>query len=583
MKRVFVLTQAKDAAKAVETLRDLGIVHVEHERLPAGADLDKTRDELDLLEEAISTIRNYSDLKKVPMINVADWRRTTGEILGVGDSLENLTLKDRHWQALIEQLEPWGEFDPQELQGLSQAGIYVRLYEIPASEMGKLPLDVIVQAVSRKKDIMYAVVVSRSEPGLSFPHLVLPEVGLAEARKRKEAGLKKISEFKAQLQEYSNALEGLLREQRKKLDELHFQEALTGMGRAENLAFLKGFCPIDAVARLEDAATKHKWAVLAEDPADEDRPPTLLRQPSWVRLVNPIFDFMNIIPGYREADVSLCFLLFFSVFFGILIGDAGYGLIFLLATMWAKKKIGNKVDPAPFQLMMILSGCTIIWGILTGTFFGQALFGKVVRPLLPWLRNDINMQQLCFVIGVTHLTIAHVWRGIRKWPSYRAFSEIGWLSLVWASYFLARNMLFNRPLPGFVRYLFYIGPALIVLFNQPRKNFFARVGLGLGDLFLSVMSMFVDLLSYIRLFAVGLAGLLLADSFNQMLSPMNAPNFAAGFFSALILVLMHVLNMALGLIAVLVHGLRLNIFEFSSHLGIEWSGSKYSPLAKTQS
>jgi V/A-type H+-transporting ATPase subunit I len=96
------------------------------------------------------------------------------------------------------------------------------------------------------------------------------------------------------------------------------------------------------------------------------------------------------------------------------------------------------------------------------------------------------------------------------------------------------------------------------------------------------MSMFVDLLSYIRLFAVGMAGLLLADSFNQMLSPLNAPNFIAGFFSALVLVLMHGLNMALSLISVLVHGVRLNIFEFSTHLGIEWSGRKYSPFVKTQ-
>lgn len=186
------------------------------------------------------------------------------------------------------------------------------------------------------------------------------------------------------------------------------------------------------------------------------------------------------------------------------------------------------------------------------------------------------------MIGVVHLTIAHVWRGLRKWPSWTAFSELGWLSLVWASYFLAGNMLFNQPLPGFIRYLFYIGPALVILFNQPQPNFFKRVGLGLGDLFLSVMSMFVDLLSYIRLFAVSLAGLLLADAFNQMLLPTQAPNFIAGFFSALILVLMHVLNMVLCIIAVLVHGLRLNIFEFSSHLGIEWSGSKYDPLVKTQ-
>jgi len=582
MKRVFILTQAKDAATTVESLRDLGIIHVEHERIPEGGNLDRVRNDLELLEKAIQIIRNYAVSKKVSAIKPADWRGTTEEILQINDHVEDLIQQDRQWQTLIEQLTPWGDFDPQEFQALSRAGIFVRLYEIPVKEIGNLPLDAVVQEIGRKGDIVYAMIVDRKNIELPFSSLALPDVGLFEAKKRKEEGLNEIARLKAQLGKYANVLEALLKEQQRQQDTLCFEEAVTGMGRAEGLTFLKGFCPIDAVPKLEAAAVKYQWATLAVDPTDEDRPPTLLRNPAWVELVMPIFDFMSIIPGYREADVSLCFLLFFSIFFGILIGDAGYGLVFLGLTFWAKKKAGDKADPAPFELMMILSCCAIIWGCLTGTFFGQTLFGKMVRPLWPWLNNDQNMQQLCFMIGVVHLSIAHVWRGIRKWPSPTAFAEGGWLCLVWASYFLAGNMLFNRPLPWFVRYLFYIGPALVVLFNQPQPNFFKRMGLGLGDLFLTVMSMFVDLLSYIRLFAVSLAGLLLADSFNQMLSPLGASNVWAGFLSAIVLVAMHVLNMVLSVIAVLVHGLRLNIFEFSTHLGIEWSGSKYNPLTKIQ-
>ena len=110
MKRVFILTQAKDAATTVESLRDLGIIHVEHERIPEGGNLDRVRNDLELLEKAIQIIRNYAVSKKVSAIKPADWRGTTEEILQINDHVEDLIQQDRQWQTLIEQLTPWGDF-----------------------------------------------------------------------------------------------------------------------------------------------------------------------------------------------------------------------------------------------------------------------------------------------------------------------------------------------------------------------------------------------------------------------------------------------------------------------------------------
>jgi V/A-type H+/Na+-transporting ATPase subunit I len=131
------------------------------------------------------------------------------------------------------------------------------------------------------------------------------------------------------------------------------------------------------------------------------------------------------------------------------------------------------------------------------------------------------------------------------------------------------------------QYLFMIGPVLVLFFSKPNRNPLKSVAGGLGDLALNVVNTFTDIVSYIRLFAVGLATVAVADAFNLMALDLGFSNMMAGFFSALILVVGHVFNMILGAMAILVHGIRLNVLEFSSHMNLEWAGIKYSPLQKS--
>jgi V/A-type H+/Na+-transporting ATPase subunit I len=579
MKKIYLLVQKKDLLSALGILRDAGVLHVEHIQLPKSDRINELQEHCRLLERVISLLTH--EHKQIPQVKADDWRSQAREIMGLAEIIDQIKDAMGKRQTRIEQWEPWGDFSVEDIELLRAKGLSVELVELPERDLSAAPADMVLEPIFIRRGMAHCLAVAKEGAKIPFKTFPLPHVGLNRMKEAQVQAKERIKEAEHQLIADSKYLDQFKEISIQTGDELNFQKVYAGKGEAEMLSYIRGFCPEDLCPLLEKLSRREQWALLMEDPAPEDDVPTLLRNPKWVQLVNPLFDFMNIIPGYREMDVSLSFLLFFSVFFGILIGDAGYGVTFFGLTLWARKKLGPKADRAPFELMLILSSCAIIWGLLTGTFFGQALFGKFVRPLWPWITNDINMQRLCFMIGVVHLTVAHVWRGMRKLPSWGVVSEVGWLSLLWASFFLANNMLFNDPLPGFVKYFFYIGPALVVLFNQPQRNFFKRIGLGLGDLFLTVMSMFVDLLSYVRLFAVGMAGLLLADSFNQMLSPGAAPNFIVGFITALILVAMHALNMILSVIAVLVHGLRLNIFEFSTHLGLEWKGNKYSPFRRT--
>ncbi len=228
--------------------------------------------------------------------------------------------------------------------------------------------------------------------------------------------------------------------------------------------------------------------------------------------------------------------------------------------------------------MYVLSICAVLWGVLTGTFFGQAWLSQMARPLLPSLRENANVQALCFFIGAIHLSIAHAWRLIRKMPSLKAFSELGWILILWAAYFLARTLILGEVFPEQTRWLIIGGMTFIILFTNPTKNIFKTIGSGTGNLLLNVINSFTDIVSYIRLFAVGAATVAVADAFNQMAMTIGFGNIFAGLATSFILFFGHTLNILLGAMAILVHGVRLNVLEFSSHLNMEWSGIEYAPF-----
>ncbi|MBM3243727.1 MAG: hypothetical protein FJZ12_02705 [Candidatus Omnitrophica bacterium] len=309
--------------------------------------------------------------------------------------------------------------------------------------------------------------------------------------------------------------------------------------------------------------------------------PTLVRNPRWLNIISPVFKIIEVVPGYKELDISLWFLIFFSIFFGILIGDAGYGLVYFLLTFLVQKKLGARFkDKSAFVLLYILSSCAMLWGVLTATFFGQEWLPSWVRPLLPALRESKSMQTFCFLLGALHLSIAHSWRAILKFPALSFLADIGWIIILWLAFFIAKLLVLGDSLPVFYPYLITAGVTLVVLFTNPSRNVLKSLGSGLGSLLLNIMNNLTDIVSYIRLFAVGLATLAVADAFNKMAMDIGFGSILSGVLTSLILLIGHLLNIVLGPLSILVHGVRLNVLEFCSHLDIKWIGFTYKPFSE---
>ena len=298
--------------------------------------------------------------------------------------------------------------------------------------------------------------------------------------------------------------------------------------------------------------------------------------------------------------MSLWFLIFFTVFTAMIIGDAAYGFIFLIVAIVLHvktKKLSNVVF-----LVYVLSIGTIIWGAITGTWFGSeaAMNIPLLRSLvIPSFANypqyfgvSTTAQQntiikFSFTLGVIQIALGCL-LSIRKKISEKNLSfiaDIGWLFAACAMYLLSLYLVLGEDInlkPVFI----IIGAAflIVVLFGgmEPGKSFGQGIKAGLGGaftVFLDTISCFGNVMSYIRLFAVGMASLAIAQSFNGI-----AENFKGPWFVLAIVVLLigHGLNLVMGLLSVVVHGVRLNVLEFSGQAGLEWTGIAYEPFKKNK-
>lgn len=587
MDKITLIVSAKDRDAALENLRELGILHVQE--LPQA-----TSDSATALETEIARLDETTQIISILDKNAGSHADSPENIVqNVLTARREITRLESKFQELTTQFqwyEEWGHIAKSSLEMLEKSGIYVRFYIAPKDALADLPTDKNIQIARQNKQIAHLALFAESaDERLDLPEVFLPETDVDSLEKQLRETKTAIAEEQKTLANYAGATEKLADFRQTLARRLEFETVKNSLANADSVAYLQGFCPVSETGNLQKAAESAGWAYLVEQPDASDDVPTLIRIPKWLRIINPVFEFMGTIPGYREFDVSFWFLLFFSLFFAMLIGDAGYGIIFLIGTFFIRRKMPD-APKEPFVLMVVLSSATVIWGAISGTWFGYEAFAKlpvlssfVVQQLNSYVaENQTFIMYLSFVIGVVHLTIAHLTVALSRLNSPQAIAQLGWIGVLWALFFLAGNLVLGNPLPDFMLMLLTSGAVLVLIFSNFQKNIFKGMMQTLTSLPLDMISAFSDVVSYIRLFAVGLATVIVAQSFNEMAISIGAGTIAGGVLAALVLFAGHALNIILALMAVVVHGIRLNMLEFSGHLGMQWSGKAYRPFGQSQ-
>lgn len=657
MKKVSLVILNKDKETALKTLRKSGLVHLEKIE-GTGEKLAEIKNKVSKLDSAAGILESFKAAKKGKgQISCGNDEalikaERTIEIQELKKSLFEKIANDT---SEIERLSAWGTVNPEELKYLSDKGVYFSLYEIPADKYKLIGEDIKTLLLNKEKGTVRFLLLSDNKecerpeglPPDAF-EVVLPEDStdvIAQRIKESKSQILRLEKEQEQNAFYYEAIKKYIAVLQK---DVEFESVFSGMENEGSddvnaLSWLTGYVPSDEIENLKSIAAQQNWALAYDDPADDDDVPTKLKNNKFVSLIYPLTDFLGTIPGYKEYDISGWFLFFFTIFFGMIFGDGGYGLLVtLISFIMFLKNAAQKKPTATYGLVCLVGLATVAWGFATCTWFGltpEQLEGfglgfltKITIPAfsnayanstwaLPWptknnavLTVDKNLQIFCFSLALFQLSVAHfkaIGRNMKE-KSLKWIGDFGALIQLWGMFYVVLSMVvsaeifpldltldyawhwtvpginktigFNQVMVGKIAiYLIAIGFGLSFIFANFEGNIIKSILASVKNIIsvlLGVVNVFSDIVSYIRLWAVGLAGAAISGTVNTMAGPMFG-HAAMFVFFVILLVFGHGMNMVLNLLSVIVHGVRLNTLEFSSHLGMSWSGFKYEPFSET--
>lgn len=595
---LFMPDSADDIDAELTALGELGVLHIAPLQPAKHESIERVDARIKQLQQAISVLNQYDDkpYSGAEVEEVPDYSKLER---GAVFLMEKVLDAEHHRQELesiklsltsdIKWFENWGNITLKDIKDLGEKGIYLKLYLINDKELKQVSNREDIQVIGKLNDLNQVILLTKDadERLLDLEELPFPQSELKNAKallKATNKDLESNKEFLLQLHTQKAVLKNGLKERLRRYDVRNVQ--FGGLAVNKHVRFWKGFIPLEHVDEFIETAEARHWGYVIEDPLpeEEEEVPTLVRTPKWAQRIQPVMDFMGLVPGYKEMDVSRVFMVFFTFFTGILVGDAGYGLVFLLMTFLVhrKKKFAKQIE---FGLIYTLSVSIMFWGVLTGTYFGSETIAELpvlrslkVEALASFGGDSLIVQKIMFLIGAIHLTVGHLQLAWKFNNSVRAIAQFGWIAIIWGLYLIVNQMVLGVEAPSLMIWLFIGGALLVALFSKPGTSFFKGMLSSIGNLPLSIINGFSDIISYIRLYAVGLSTVLMAASFNQMAIGDGITTVVSGIGAVLVLILGHGLNMILAAMAVLVHGVRLNMLEYAGHAEVEFSGNEYKPF-----
>jgi V/A-type H+-transporting ATPase subunit I len=483
MKKVCLMVQNSVVNDALLKLRDIGVVHLQTVNAPDSN--SKVLDRKSKIEGALGLIGDIKVPKnkiapppqtgtredRKPPVGLRRGRRSTDLygseeeqpfsldavvnsprpylpdlIVGIGKEKKSLQDRDIFLNREISRIAGWGDFDPASVKEMESLGLPVFLYELTPDAFAALPEEVRYVKLFANKTVIRLLVLDKEIQGIT--PFQLPEKSMSSFIKETNEIKLEIEELDAKLRNFASRRPALIKEMEIVEKDLEFETALVNMEKVENipaemgLSYLTGYVPCDDIAGLKAAAGANGWALSMIDPEDTDEAvPTKLKNAKIVNLLNPITGFLGITPGYREMDISPWFLFFFCIFFGMIFGDAAYGLILSIIAIIGIIKTAKKGVPQALQMLLLLGIFNTAWGVVTCTWFGVEVekvpkelqdislsFFSTAKTSEDFVRQ--NLQIFCFSLGLIQLTIAHIKGFFRHIRSLRLFAELGSISMI---------------------------------------------------------------------------------------------------------------------------------------------------------
>ncbi|MDY6436858.1 MAG: V-type ATPase 116kDa subunit family protein [Bacteroidales bacterium] len=575
-----------DVEEFLKKLQGVGVVDITRSTKPVDEKSETLSSKAGNYRKALTL------LKKVTPAEFAD--KTYGDLaetvintVNEREMMEN-QLTQLH-RDLAERL-PWGQFDVKNFKKLEEQGLKLHFYKVKASAMDPAWAEnYALSEISNDGTWSYFVVVSDDE-NYEFPlkELPAPDSDCTAIEKKindLEYEIEKNYRLMSELKCHENDLQRELDKTMSKLD-LHLAR-ISGTKAAEDyITVLEGFVPTEKEAEMTALLESEEVLYLVDKAKVEDNPPIKLKNNSYVSMFEMLTDMYGR-PKYNEFDPTVFISIFFMLFFAFCMGDAGYGLVLIIASLAMKKMLGDIA-----KIGLVLGIATTVIGFLFHTFFSMDMLSWSILPeavkkcMLPsQIAGYDGTMVLAIVVGVVHLSLAMIiktYQATKVNGFANSLGTWGWTLLIVGGVIVGAFALvgvLESSVATWIIIILGILSALGIFFlNNLHRNPLINFGAGLWDTYQMVTGLLGDVLSYLRLYALGLAGAKLGEAFNAIGTQALGDGGANWIWFILIIVVGHALNIVMCVLGAFVHPLRLNFLEFFKNSGYEGTGRKYNPL-----
>ena len=512
-------------------------------------------------------------------------------------------------EKLAEELEPWGEFEGDARERLLQQGVVLRYYVAQKSTFeahkAAWDADYTIAQIGEDSSSVYFVVVTTSAA-----EVVIDAQEIKAPAKDSRAVLAEAEECRQELKDIDVALskcaasveviEQELVALKQQLQNVKIQG--TAAGAADGaLVVMEGWAEQNKSAEVDKLLDEYPNVVyLKRDATREDDTPVKLKNGFFARMFE-LIGAMYALPKYGTLDLTPFFAPFYMLFFAICLNDAGYGALLLIAGLALLKKGGAALKQASW-LTIFCGGATTLFGLYTGSLFGMSIpdmLGYESIAESPFLDFQNQFFSLALALGVVQILfgmLINICLQTKLFGFTSTFGLLGWFIVLLSGCVAVGLPMLNEQLtiswftassPSFYAAM-GVGAVFMLLLNNIKRNPLINIGSGLWDAYNNVTGLLSDVLSYIRLFAIGLSGGVLAQVFNSLamgLTGLDAgiESFGVGTIfqiigAAAILFVGHGINLFMSAISSFVHPMRLTFVEFYKNAGFEMSNRVFEPL-----
>lgn len=582
----------KEYKNFLESLQQLGVLHVVEKNETVSDEIKQKYIQISKFEKTIQFLEKREN-KETQEIYDAEGTKIMCEIGTKQNELEALELNLIEWKKKLHKTKYWGDFSPDIINKLKDENLYLKFYIVSKKKYNaSLLSEYYTEIITENSSHIYFIIIQQSDKKLNIDaeEIKQPENSLSEIKNCIKKIENKIALINTDLDDYAKTSILLLTKEKEAITaNLEYQKVInnTNTQADDKMKILEGWIPNTKKKQIDDFLDKSNILNIIEKASTKDKIPVLIKNNRFGKLFEPIGKLFSL-PSYAELDLTVYFAPFFMLFFGFCLGDAGYGLLFVIGAGFYKLKAKEDIKPI-LSLIQFLGIATVIFGIITGTFFGINLIETDIKLLSNYRElflNPDNMFNLALILGAFQIIFAMCIKAVNQIKQFgiiNSFATFGWLIIIVGSGIYAALTKFEYlKLNNSILYIILsLGGFLIVFFSDVEISILARIGKGIWDIYSTVTGIFGDILSYIRLFALGLSSAILGFVINDIaMQILGSSKILGPVFFVVFLLLGHTLNILIASLGSFVHPMRLTFVEFYKNAGFKGGGREYKPFSK---